>query len=239
MGFLDGSTNNIIIDAVLTDLGRATLSRNDGTFSIARYSFGDDEVDYGIIKKFGRTVGKEKIIKNTPVLDANTNSAIALSNKLITQSDQGLSRLPIIELTAAQGVLNTSGNIPVLSVTKNKNARFTLQQTIVNEDRIPTGLIDTAFIVQADDRFVAINNRSPNFVNANNAAVYRIVRGNTGVSAQGGALITFNVRAKAITDSQFTTFGNVSNKTVITTFLKIQGVQSGATQTVEVQISKT
>ena len=92
MGFLDGSTNNIIIDAVLTDLGRATLSRNDGTFSIARYSFGDDEVDYGIIEKFGRTVGKEKIIKNTPVLDANTNSAIALNNKLITQSDQGWDR---------------------------------------------------------------------------------------------------------------------------------------------------
>ena len=29
MGFLDHSTNNIIVDAVLTDKGRASLARND------------------------------------------------------------------------------------------------------------------------------------------------------------------------------------------------------------------
>ena len=59
MGFLDNSTNNIIVDAVLTDLGRELLAQNDGSFSIVKFAFGDDEVDYGIIKKFGRTVGKE------------------------------------------------------------------------------------------------------------------------------------------------------------------------------------
>ena len=63
MGFLDHSTNNIIIDAVLTDTGRAFLARNDGSFSIVKFAFGDDEVDYSIIQKFGRTVGKEKISK--------------------------------------------------------------------------------------------------------------------------------------------------------------------------------
>ena len=53
MGFLNHSTNNIIIDAVLTERGREVLSRNDGTFSIESFSFGDDEIDYGIIKKYG------------------------------------------------------------------------------------------------------------------------------------------------------------------------------------------
>ena len=61
MGFLDHSTNNIIIDAVLTDKGRERLARNNGTFRIVHYGFADDEVDYTLIKKFGRTVGKEKI----------------------------------------------------------------------------------------------------------------------------------------------------------------------------------
>ena len=65
MGFLDHSTNNIIVDAVLTDLGRQALA--NGTFDITQFSLSDDEVDYSIISKFGRTVGKEKIIKNTPV----------------------------------------------------------------------------------------------------------------------------------------------------------------------------
>ena len=51
MGFLDHSTNNIIVDAVLTDLGRKRLSQNDGSFSIVKFALGDDEIDYSIIKK--------------------------------------------------------------------------------------------------------------------------------------------------------------------------------------------
>ena len=53
MGFLDHSTNNIIVDAVLTDVGRQALARNDGSFSIFQFALGDDEVDYNIVKQFG------------------------------------------------------------------------------------------------------------------------------------------------------------------------------------------
>ena len=70
MGFLDHSTNNIIVDAVLTDFGRQQLS--NGTFNVTKFAFGDDEVDYGLIQKYGRVVGKEKIEKNTPVFEAQT-----------------------------------------------------------------------------------------------------------------------------------------------------------------------
>ena len=69
MGFLDHSTNNIVVDAVLTDLGRQALAKNDGSFSIYQFALGDDEIDYSIIQQFGRTVGKEKIEKNTPILE--------------------------------------------------------------------------------------------------------------------------------------------------------------------------
>ena len=68
MGYLDHSTNNIIVDAVLTDIGREFLARNDGSFSIVKFALGDDEVDYTMIEKFGRTVGKEKIEKTTNCL---------------------------------------------------------------------------------------------------------------------------------------------------------------------------
>ena len=61
MGFLDNSTANIIVDAVLTDLGRQLLAANDGSFSIRRFSLADDEVDYGVVTRFGLVVGKEKI----------------------------------------------------------------------------------------------------------------------------------------------------------------------------------
>jgi len=85
MGFLDHSTNNIIIDAVLTDKGRAKLASGD--LNIIGYTFGDDEVDYSLIKKYGILVGKEKIEKNTPVFEASTLSDNAILNVLYTDTD--------------------------------------------------------------------------------------------------------------------------------------------------------
>ena len=61
MGFLNHTTNNIIIDAVLTERGRELLSQNNGSFKISSFSFGDDEVDYTLITKYGKVIGKEKI----------------------------------------------------------------------------------------------------------------------------------------------------------------------------------
>ena len=51
MGFLNHATNNIIIDAVLTERGRELLSQNNGSFRISSFSFGDDEVDYTLVTK--------------------------------------------------------------------------------------------------------------------------------------------------------------------------------------------
>ena len=84
MGFLNHATNNIIIDAVLTERGRELLSRNDGSFNVAAFAFGDDEVDYSIIKKYGLTIGKEKIEKNTPIFEANPNENISIKHPLIS-----------------------------------------------------------------------------------------------------------------------------------------------------------
>ena len=53
MGILDHSTQNILVDAVLTTEGRESLA--DGEFDIGFFAFGDDEVDYSIIKKFGKS----------------------------------------------------------------------------------------------------------------------------------------------------------------------------------------
>ena len=44
MAFLDNS-GDIILDAVLTDTGRARLAKGDGTFKIVKFALGDDEID--------------------------------------------------------------------------------------------------------------------------------------------------------------------------------------------------
>ena len=45
MAFLDNS-GDIILDAVLTDTGRLRLARGDGSFRIAKFALGDDEINY-------------------------------------------------------------------------------------------------------------------------------------------------------------------------------------------------
>ncbi len=119
MGFLDHSTNNIIIDAVLTDRGRELLAANDGSFRIVRYSFADDEVDYSIIKKFGRTIGKEKIEKNTPVFEAQTVATLALKHPIVSYSDPNLIALPTLTLDSTLAVIE-----------QNKPLRVQLKQNI-------------------------------------------------------------------------------------------------------------
>ena len=51
MGFLQGDTNNIILDAVLTDTGRKFLSQNNQSFKVSKFALGDDEINYGSYNK--------------------------------------------------------------------------------------------------------------------------------------------------------------------------------------------
>jgi len=51
--------------------------------------------------------------------------------------------------------------------------------------------------------------------------------------------MTFTLQVKSITDAQYTIFGLKNNKTLIKTYVKIAGVQSGAVKEFEVQISRT
>ncbi len=50
MAFLDNS-GDIILDAVLTDTGRHRLARGDGSFRIAKFALGDDEINYTLYDK--------------------------------------------------------------------------------------------------------------------------------------------------------------------------------------------
>ena len=46
MSFQDNS-GDIILDAVLTNLGRRLLARGDGSFKVTRFALGDDEINHG------------------------------------------------------------------------------------------------------------------------------------------------------------------------------------------------
>jgi hypothetical protein len=108
MGFLDHSTNNIIVDAVLTDHGRKKLAAASGTNNfVLTFGFGDDEIDYTMIKKYGIIVGKEKIEKNTPVFEASTNEELGVKYFLTTVANPIVAQ-PTIATTVSQKTVKTA-----------------------------------------------------------------------------------------------------------------------------------
>ena len=235
MGFLQNDTNNIILDAVLTDKGRQFLDRNDGSFSIVKFSPGDDEVDYTIIQKFGRTVGKEKIEKNTPVFEALTNQGYAQNYRMISISNHSLIRLPTLSLTG-EGVTSTT-NVVSIGNTTVKRRNLTVAQDIQNENSIDVELRDQAFIVEMNNQFLQVLGSTPEDIDGQQRATYLLTR-DAVETAVGGSRLSFTLATKAITESQFQIYGATFNKSLISTFVKISGVQSSAVFEFEVQIAK-
>lgn len=156
MGYLDHSTNNIILDAVLTDFGRKTLA-SSGKLEITKFALGDDEIDYTVIKKYGRTVGKEKIEKNTPVFEALTNENIALKCKLIgsnNNSTLNTVRLPVLELRGSAPDLSSTNNRTQGTISFNLNYRGAIATpSSLSQDNLPPM---TGYTVALSSRFLSL-----------------------------------------------------------------------------------
>lgn len=171
MGFLDNSTNNIILDAVLTDYGRQQLAAGRGNFNITHFALADDEIDYRIIKKYGRAVGKEKIEKNTPIFEALTNPNIALKYKLIARENTGTSItqvfMPILTSNPTSVALTTSATG---ARTTSQNVTLTLQFRGSTDPAAIGEVAQTAYTINVSDRFCVINNPVNGFLTSPDAA---------------------------------------------------------------------
>jgi hypothetical protein len=102
MAFLDNS-GDIILDAVLTDTGRYRLAKGDGSFRVAKFALGDDEINYRLYDKNNASGSAyyDLSILQTPILEAFTDNAASLKSKLMTISRNNLLYLPVVKLNEA------------------------------------------------------------------------------------------------------------------------------------------
>ena len=234
MGFLDHSTNNIIVDAVLTDAGRKALARNDGSFQVFQFALGDDEVDYEVINNFGKTVGKEKIEKNTPIMEALTAGSLALKNKLVTIDNEYVTHFPIFTITAgSQDVSSVVTYQRGGTGTNNKTKTIVVEvQPAAGTPEIDPQLIDSAFRVEMNHIFLKVDNDQPDIIYNDNIAVYEI-DSNEG-SGNIASTASFSVSLKGMTDTTFNIY-STSSGNFIKTFIKVTGINSGISKTFEVR----
>lgn len=231
MGTLPHDTANITIDCVLTKKGREFLAKNDGSFSIVKFALSDDEVDYTVIKQYGIEVGKEKIEKNTPVLEAITAENFAQKYRIVSVSNQNLAYVPRISL-----VSSLSNN--VLSLLTSRTSTIVTQQSVVTGESVDPELVDQIYEVTVNSRFLTISGRTPDVVSSGDSVTYFITQ-TGGVSPSGGSTCQFTLASRAISASVFDFYGTKNNKSLIRTFISIKGSQSGASLDIEVNISQT
>ena len=238
MGWLDHSTNNIILDAVLTDYGRQRLATANSSFKIKYYALGDDEVDYRLIKKYGRTVGKEKIEKNTPIFEALTNPSIALKYKLIGREQDGTAvstvYLPYLKSNTSVIAIDKI-NKPSVSITVD------LYFGSATGQGVPPELIQPVYKIKISDRFFNVDTPSGGtltppdiartLVNAgdpNRVATYTFTA-DTNVRTS----FSFNVTAKNIDNTTLSVYGkridSTSSKRQISSYITIVGERHGCT----------
>tara|TARA_R110000868_G_scaffold7434_1_gene40353 strand:- start:946 stop:1968 length:1023 start_codon:yes stop_codon:yes gene_type:complete len=125
MGYLDNS-GDIILDAVLTDTGRARLAKGDGSFRIVKFALGDDEIDYSLFNVNANTGYEDLRILKLPIFEAFTNNTSTLNSKLLTYSNNtSLLYLPVVKnldtTTSGLSPLNGGYYAPVDSATYNLN----------------------------------------------------------------------------------------------------------------------
>ena len=186
------------------------------------------------LKKAGS--GKEKISKNTPIFEAQTNSQIALKNRLLSLPDPTVTVLPKITAT-----VNGTEEVSLSRLTASRQtATIRLEQTIESGRPIPDGAVDSSFTVIVPDRFVKIPNADPNAIDEiSRMASYDVIAAGSR-NASGGADTGFQVRVSpGLDDEMFDGFGDQGNKSQISSIITVIGNQTGFRKDVAVKITKT
>ena len=201
MAFLDNS-GDIILDAVLTDTGRYRLAKGDGSFRIAKFALGDDEIDYSLYNKSTGSAFTDLDILSTPILESFTDNATALKSKLVSIPRDDLLFMPVMKLLDAGNAVKTDLNIFCVSADETTDGLFSKTNgifasvdssktfiTTITVDQgldtteipfnktIDSDLVETQYIVELDSRLGFIKSEAdtrvePSFVDDDRIASY-------------------------------------------------------------------
>lgn len=110
MAFLDNS-GDIILDAVLTDLGRKRLAA--GRFSVYKFALGDEEINYELWDSSDNrgSAFYDLEIMQTPILEAFTSDQSLMKSRLLSFSRTDLLYLPVLKVNNKAGNENL-GSVP-------------------------------------------------------------------------------------------------------------------------------
>lgn len=232
MGYNDNTTD-FYIDATVTDVGRRALARNDGSFSVVRFRFGDDEIDYRDWNALTGSDSKDAKILDTPILEALTNETVALRNPLVTIRNSSLQYMPSM-------VSNPSSvSLKERTDSAGGGANLTVsQQTTRSQAIIPAELVDTNYIVEVDNDLLYIPKEVPVSIQPFGTAKYLLPADPTATTSANGTQCVFTLRVQTLSTEVFDILAGTTAaapRTINTTVI-VTGQQSGLSVQVPVSV---
>lgn len=139
MAFLDNS-GDIILDAVLTDLGRRRMA--EGNFRITKFALGDDEIDYSLFDKNhpSGSAYYDLQIMQTPVFGAMTQIPAGINYGLIASTATDLLYMPVMKInelsTLSRNVTSYNGLFHIID-TSNNTSTSRIEDVLNGSTKIP------------------------------------------------------------------------------------------------------
>lgn len=132
------NNNSIIVDAILTKLGRSKLSSGNGEFSITLFAVADDEIDYSLWNPdhpngsaaYGTT------IEALPITEAVPDETQNLKYKLVSLPRKTV-RIPVVSVPQTSYTLSPGQSITITPQTVNYtqgNTTFGYSFTLADSD---------------------------------------------------------------------------------------------------------
>lgn len=234
MGFQDNS-GEVFIDAVLTDLGREKLARNDGSFEIVSFRLADDDIDYRNWNELTGSDSKDRKILDSPIFEASTNEVTALKYPLITIRNSRLQYLPIFVAKPSS-----------ISLKEQTDSVGGGSDIIVSQDVsraqsiLPAEIIDVNYSIEVDNDLIFVHDEIPVSVTPFGTAKYIIPASPGRTTAAGGTECRFNIRVQTLTTEAFDILvgSNVARPRTLTTTVVVTGQQSGMNVRIPVSIQE-
>ena len=234
MAFLDRS-GDIIVDAVLTDIGREKLARNDGSFRIVGYTFADDEIDYSLFNPTTGSAFQDEEVLETPLFEANVNEKINLNFPLMIISNPNLKYLPNLQADNNQVTIGEERGLDA-GVT----LRF-FQNTNQNARVVPVEIQDSGFKIEMVHELIQTEDESPVDISPFGTGIYILQRDAQLIQATQGSQVTFKIRPQSLSNTTWDTFGvsgSAGENRTISTKVKATGLNSGLSAEVVVVINE-
>jgi hypothetical protein len=217
MGYLNNAV--VTVDAILTDVGRELLAKNDGSFRITQFALSDDEIDYTLYNPNNPSGSAYygQAIENMPLLEAFPLVTQEMKY-VLTTLPRGTSKMPVLDLGYAAITLKQGASLAITPQTLNYLGGNSTYET--------SGYTATISDVRVLNTFNGVGINTPDA-----AALNQTVTIGTNVSKTVVGT-TINMTATTVN----TLFGSNS---ILQATLTVVGRDSGARITIPVTITKT